>query len=442
MSSRFPGSLLLLLLLSLVQTVYAKPSPQELAVRAVSGDASESVTAIEELRSIGPTGLTVMYQVHAAEIERQVKNPLLESTPEWRRLSAALDSVSQQKNSYLSGLYWYTDFARARAAAKSSGKPILSLRLLGNLSEEFSCANSRFFRAVLYSNSEISRTLRENFVLHWQSVRPAPRVTIDFGDGRKLERTLTGNSIHYFLDADGKTIDGLPGLYGPVAFQRKLSEIQKLTRNLRGKDATQQAGMLNVYHRARVNQISLDWIDEIKLLDGKVPAGLRIEKDQNGQAIVVAPTAITKMYSEATILRAITAGSEALGRLTDEAAWTKIAQRHIADAQMDERSTGLLRRQTQKILDAPLSPGETADTRLMKLLSKLQLSMALDTVRNEYLLHTKLHAWLVADPTRFDLNKLNEKVYSELFLTPSTDPWLGLFSADTYVALENGGLER
>ena len=51
----------------------------------------------------------------------------------------------------------------------------------------------------------------------------------------------------------------------------------------------------------------------------------------------------------------------------------------------------------------------------------------LDTVRNEYLLHSRLYTWLMADPARHDLEKLNEKVYAKLFLTPNSDPWLGLF---------------
>jgi len=62
----------------------------------------------------------------------------------------------------------------------------LSLRLLGRLDEDLSCANSRFFRISLYLNTEVSKLLRDRFILYWQSVRPAPRVTIDFGGGRKL----------------------------------------------------------------------------------------------------------------------------------------------------------------------------------------------------------------------------------------------------------------
>src|SRR6476661_4144014 len=91
---------------------------------------------------------------------------------------------------------WFTDFDAAMAHARHTSKPILSLRLLGNLTDELSCANSRFFRKLLYPDPAIHQMLREQFVLHWQSVRPVPKVTIDFGGGVRVERTLTGNSAH------------------------------------------------------------------------------------------------------------------------------------------------------------------------------------------------------------------------------------------------------
>ena len=138
-----------------------------------------------------------------------------------------------QKDAYAAHLYWYTDLNTARRLAADQKKPILTLRLLGNLNEEFSCANSRLFRAVLYPNSEISKYLRENYILHWQSVRPAPRITIDFGDGRKIERTITGNSIHYILDHDGEMIDALPGLYSPFGFKKYLIQANELNNLLK-----------------------------------------------------------------------------------------------------------------------------------------------------------------------------------------------------------------
>ncbi len=82
-----------------------------------------------------------------------------------------------QRDCYASKLYWYTDLEQAKEKAKATGKPILSLRLLGKLDQDLSCANSRFFRVALYPNAEISKLLQDRYILHWKSVRPAPKVT-------------------------------------------------------------------------------------------------------------------------------------------------------------------------------------------------------------------------------------------------------------------------
>jgi len=447
MRPKFSGLFLLLFLLVFTQTLYAKTNAEALALKAISESPVESAPAIIELRALGPAGLNALIQAHAREINEQIANPLLAPTPEWQRLATALDAVSQQKDSYLSGLYWYTDFDQAKAAARAEGKPILSLRLLGKLSEEYSCANSRFFRTILYSNSEVSKMLREKFILHWQSVRPAPRVTIDFGDGRKLERTLTGNSIHYILDSNGHVIDALPGLYGPAAFMRSLSRMEEVSRHW-GQQPPADGSLRPfwAYHPDSLQKLTVEWLADIERIGGKAPQGFVVTRKDDGtpQALEIASLAITKRISEVDILRGMTAGSEALGRITDEAAWNKIALLHLADAQLDARSIGLIQRQTQKAFRA--SGGDaSSDKTLANLMQRLQVSIALDTVRNEYLLHTKLYAWLVADKNRFagiDPDPLNKRVYAELFLTPASDPWLGLYSPEVYTALEGGGISR
>jgi len=68
--------------------------------------------------------------------------------------------------------------------------------------------------------------------------------------------------------------------------------------------------------------------------------------------------------------------------------------------------------------------------------------MALDTMRNEYLFHSRIHQWFAGYPAAWDLERLNQKVYAELFLTPSSDPWLGLLPPDTYTALGWGGASK
>ncbi|MEP6819224.1 MAG: hypothetical protein ABJA18_06800 [bacterium] len=443
MKSRFSGTFLLLFLLAFAQPLFAKSNPETLALKAVSENSNEAAPAIAELRALGPAGLNTLFQTYAREINEQVANPLLAATPEWQRLSAALDAVSQQKDSYLSGLYWYTDFALAKTAARAAGKPILSLRLLGKLNEEYSCANSRFFRTILYSNAAVSKMLREDFILYWQSERPVPRVTIDFGDGRKLERTLTGNSVHYILDSDGRVIDALPGLYGPGAFMRSLRQVEEASKKptQRNNDKSVMASL--PYPRARLNAVNVAWFADIEKTGGEIPVGLfMLQQDREGTPIAVqaARFAMTKIVTEANLLRAVIEAPAALETITDQNTWNKIAELHMADAQLDARSIALIQRQTQKALSANGSD-KNRDKTFTALLQRLQQNIALDTVRNEYLLHTKIYGWFLTDQSR-DANKLNKKVYAELFLTPASDPWLGLFSPEVYTALEGGGIIR
>lgn len=81
--------------------------------------------------------------------------------------------------------------------------------------------------------------LRQSFVLHWESVRPVPKVTIDFGDGRRIERTLTGNSVHVVLDSYGHPVDALPGAVRWPGVLEKLAQAHAFAR----ADRRELAGM-------------------------------------------------------------------------------------------------------------------------------------------------------------------------------------------------------
>ena len=73
-------------------------------------------------------------------------------------------------------------------------------------------------------------------------------------------------------------------------------------------------------------------------------------------------------------------------------------------------------------------------------LRNLEKSIAEDTVRNEYLFHAAIHQWLATDRPEANIDQLNRRVYAELFLTPDSDPWLGLVTPDVFSALERNGL--
>lgn len=417
-------------LFSLNTSSYANSNTESLARQATSENAEESKASIASLRSMGAEGLQTMFEVYRADIERYMKTG--EQNSQWLKIAAALDAVAMQKDSYSSGLYWYTDFEQAKREAQKSGKPILSLRLLGNLNEEFSCANSRFFRSILYANDDISKRMRGNFILHWKSVRPAPKITIDFGDGRKIERTITGNSIHYIIDSNGQTLDALPGLNSPAAFNRWLIETEILAKEINGKNDAQRWMALEKYHRSRIAAITRDWATDLEKSGAKLPKQIEDKiKSGNPNALEAAPIAVTKSVVEVNILRRITADASLLDAATNLDDWKKIAALHANDAKLDSNSVAMIRRQTFKDKDV--------NREFSMLINNLENYIAIDTVRNQYLLRTKLHAWFVTGEAN-DLNQLNEKVYAQLFLTPGSDAWLGLYSPDTYTAIEGGGI--
>ena len=163
----------------------------------------------------GPSRLAALLAANASEISRMKAGLAAgESRPEWTHLRDKIDAAARQKDAAWSGLYWYTSLPEALAAAKRAGKPVLSLRLLGRLDEELSCANSRFFRTALYANAAISDELRSHWILHWESVRPARRSRSTSGTacpeaGRSRATASTTSSI------ERKAIDVLPGLWGP-----------------------------------------------------------------------------------------------------------------------------------------------------------------------------------------------------------------------------------
>lgn len=399
---------------------------EELAANAISADSSTAAPAIRELRLLGPAGLDALFAKYSAEI--QSFKMAGEADENWKRIANAIDTVAMQKDAYSSRLFWHTDLAAAKLVAAKQNKPILTLRLLGNLNEEFSCANSRLFRSILYSNAEISRYLRDNYVLHWQSVRPAPRITIDFGDGRKIERTITGNSIHYVIDPDGTIIDGIPGLYSPTAFLSNIKSSNtafKAASKLNGKQKTSVFLEYRKQHFDRIKQERSGAIEK---------AGVELTETRTGTlAILAAPMAAAKMVvvDEYSILRVYDDFAKFEPSI-DFGGWEKLSKAYSPTLGIDQNTVAMIRRQNAK---TGLGKAE-----FDQLFAKLDSFIALDTTRNDFLFHTKIYEWLNQQRGIGDLEAFNARVYDRLFQTPNSDKWLGLYSTDVYTALDGNGI--
>ena len=439
---------------------FAKANDLEsVAKKTLSNNPDEVAKAIAELRQSKNNGLEALLKVFAPDIEKHLSGISPEQEPNWKKISQAIDTVSQQKDAHSSKLYWYTDFNQAQEAAKTSGKPILSLRLLGNLTDDLSCANSRFFRTILYPNKEISEYLQQNYILHWKSVRPAPKMTIDFGDGRKLERTTTGNSIHYVLDSEGNLVDALPGLHSPKAFLFWLNRSLIFAKqNFIGPNKEGlRLNYLQQYHRNSIAETGNRLAKELEIVGEKdaltaltkLPNLNQLTSENNQQqnsqivqtsnneskpkALDAAPIAMTKAIVEAPIVRKMNNNLDEFKIVANDSTWNKLASIYLSQIQLDNSSLILIR--------SKLPRTENIDP-IAKIMDKLTFSIAKDTVYNEYLLHTQIHQWLLDARNYKDLEAFNDKVYAELFLTPKTDPWLGLKSDDVYSAIEADGLVK
>ncbi len=413
------------------------PSAQPAFAEAVSpqqqGLQSQSLAPLpdspEAVRALGPEGLRRFMELHASEISSAKSHASMngKATPDERRLFDTIDHIAAQKDAAWSGLYWYTDLDAAKQAATAQHKPILSLRLLGRLDETFSCANSRLFRAVLYANSDVSRLLRDRFILHWSSERPVPLVTIDYGDGRKLVRTLTGNSIHYVLAPDGSVVDVIPGLCGPRAFSAQLSAAEAFAESLASTDPS-SAGAA----RLRYCNDQLSAANALRLSIGMLPiAPRKLDAPAAPGAVPAAQAAVrvvSKSSMERPMLMAVT-GTTA----KPDVDWKSLASAVGLRETFDLDSRELMEFHWPAIRWERNGVGLSDGTGIGAALNQ---DLTADTLLSRASLRPTILAWLIADPAlAADWPRLNQRVYAEAFLTPASDPWLGLSNNTVYDGL-------
>ena len=408
------------------------------AVAALEGDApvvapDADAATVQALRGDGEAGLAAVMAAYAAEHTPQTET-------QWRTL---IDAVAGQRDAIHGGLYWYTDLDEAQQVAQQTGRPILSLRLLGELTDEYSCANSRFFRTALYSNPDLAALIRDRYVLHWSSERPVPVVTIDFGDGRMMKRTITGNSAHYILDSSGAPLDVLPGMMGPGAFADQLMAAADLHSDLDGLSRRKREAALAQWHDDALDSA-------ITTLQGSLGgAGRSVSPDDlrswltggnlggDGPEVRQAMNLSRgKMIVETPILEAVVPGLDGLQRgaiePTDDE-WRRIAVSYALSATLHTTSR-------QLILDEqPLAMVSDELQDPTALFTRFEQSIAEDTARNELSLHARIHTWFAAGEVA-DFEGLNRRVYDDLFATPATDPWMGLLETDAYTGLSQAGI--
>ena len=86
---------------------------------------------------------------------------------------------------------------------------------------------------MLFSQPELAAYMGESFECAWESIRDVPRVTIDLGEGRVVERTAGGNVMTWFCLPDGRAFDAQPGLLDETGYRLALEGAITWSRALR-----------------------------------------------------------------------------------------------------------------------------------------------------------------------------------------------------------------
>lgn len=352
------------------------------------------------------------------------------------KLATEIDAFAHQRYATVSRLYWHTDLDAAKAAAASQHRPILHLRMLGRLDEDLSCANSRFFRTTLYANAETSKFLRDNFVLYWSTERPVPRVTIDFGDGRTIVRTTTGNSAHYVMDAAGNVLDALPGLYEPLVFRTELAKSLALAKQVDGLDRIQRDEKLVAFHTAETQRVRQAFAKVAANTDYIARRGRLLGKDEIGAPAVerAQRASMAKMAVESVDLRKI--GIDA-GRIdpADITQWATIGQQ-LWNVGLPSRALSVLDPRSAALVTS-LRAGNPLAMQPEALLARLEQHIVADTAQNELAIRPLIRARIGRG---LDFDALNAYVYSKVFHTPKDDAWLGLLDSTDFTGLPADGV--
>ena len=400
--------------------------------------------------SIPAVSLTEREELDAlmARYDLEPDGPVKES------LGLRIDATAHQKYATVSRLYWHTDLASAKAAAREQGRPILHLRMLGSLEEDLSCANSRLFRATLYANQELSGFLRERFVLYWSSERPVPRVTIDYGDGRTLERTTGGNSAHYVLDGDGNVLDVLPGLYAPLAFRHELEGSLALAEQVRDKSDSERARLIAGYHEQLVSAVERNW-ERLAVTVPLIP-GMRQPALTRGETPLAAAqrATITKIAVEVRDLRVFAKELAPEAIPEDQVETWAAAGRALysfdsvkqpappARAMLSQVSVldNASRALVVRLHNAGPPELRATDEVVRALIARLEQTIVADTALNQLRLRPEISREIVRRGGAIDFPALNSWVYAQVFRTPKTDAWLGLLQRDVFTGLPGDGV--
>lgn len=253
---------------------------------------------------------------------------------------------------------------------------------------------------MLFSHPEIAGLMNERYTAHWVKVRDVPKVTIDFGGGRVLERTLQGNIATYICLPDGRVLDVITGLNDASTYARRLREGLELYRTLTAhtiKISSRRVPLAPALLRYHEVALSRGHAEGLRAIANPTPAELEpgfYSGDLGAVERIDARAAMSKMVVELPLKRAI-----------DPA----IVERDIAHGELER----------VLLPEQPLR-GERPRTREESARETLAADGRINEARRR-----QVHRLLLLAPLKTPA-ELAQQVYKEILHVDLSDPYLGL----------------
>jgi hypothetical protein len=286
---------------------------------------------------------------------------------------------------------------------------------------------------VTLSHPEASRFIQENSVPCWEMVRAVPKVTIDFGEGRVIDRTLQGNTVMYVCLPDGRPVDAYPGVYTGPALLKGLQETMTLLQQ--GDGLQVNPAEVQEWHRARIAAAIDQEVRRITLSKAFVESpllhALGISRQEasarlmppapNGEAAVaVAPVPPGEPVRSASVPPA---PREATARepdpVTDPHAALARLSAKIEDVSKQPATVEQLR---ARHVNTPGKPGLTPEEIGRK-------AVQLDSDANLRLVRPAVHLLFAGYTDLPELAGCRDTIYRQILRVPIDDPYLGLADA-------------
>lgn len=248
------------------------------------------------------------------------------------------------------------------------------------------------------SDPELARFINDRFVPCWESVRPVPQVSIDFGNGKTLRRTLAGNTVMYVCFPDGRVADLFPGIHTPKDLRFGLETALETVAAVRGRPSDRRSAAVIDWHRQQVTPSPAAGRTATTMSKGAVQGpllyalGAREQPERTGAASAPVGDA------EAAFARA----SAWLSDISKQPATLDRIRRRYTAANAGRKPT----------------PDELA-----------RMAVEQDSRTNMTFVRSAVHLLFATYPSLPVPGAMRDRVFKELLHVPIDDPYLGLGEA-------------